>query len=260
MLMGNYKNISTDLKDGIGMIWLDRPEVNNAISIEMTEEILHAMECFDGNQDVKVMTVMGRGRMFSSGADIGEMKDADARDVMVRDQFRIWDRMAEITKPVISGVHKYAFGGGFELALLSDMIVAARDAGFGFPEVTIGAMPGAGGTQRLTRLAGTKRAMEWIMLGETISAKTLHDHGVINHLADGRLLEETVFKLAAKLAKQPQIALKLIKESVNAAQDHSLYAGMQIERKNFYLLFSTEDQKIGMQAFLDKKPPEFRGR
>ncbi len=258
--MDNYTAITVETVNGVGNIRLNRTETNNSISIVMVQEILHALQAYDNDTTIKVITIMGKGKMFSSGADIEEMKDDDATGMMLKDQFRDWDDMSKISKPVITGIHGFAFGGGFELALVGDMIIAGKGSKFGFPEVTIGAMPGAGGTQRLTKLVGTKRAMEWIMLGEPIGAGILYDLGVINHLVDDRLVEESVMKLAGKLAKQPQIALRLIKESIYKAQDYSLHEGMQFERKNFYLLFSTEDQKIGMQSFFDKKPPEFRGR
>jgi len=151
-------------------------------------------------------------------------------------------------------------GGGFELALCCDMLIAASGTEFSFPEVNIGVMPGAGGTQRLTKLAGRTKALEWLWTGDRISVEQALEHGIVNRIVAEELLMEEAMKFAKKLAKQPPLSLRLIKDSVNKAVDHSLYEGMQYERKNFYLLFSSQDQKEGMQAFIERRKPHFKGR
>jgi len=207
-----------------------------------------------------VIVLAGKGRAFAAGADIDEMMDADAISMETLNQFTDWDRLAWIKKPVIGAVHGFALGGAFELALCCDMLFAAENAEFGFPEVNLGVMPGAGGTQRLTKLVGKTKAMEWILSGKRISAKEALHHGIINSTFAEEVLMEETLKFANTIAKQAPVAVRLIKESVLKAVDYPLYEGMQYERKNFYMLFATEDQKEGMRAFKEKRKPEFKGK
>lgn len=188
------------------------------------------------------------------------MMDADAVSMETLYQFTDWDRLAWIKKPVIGAVHGFALGGAFELALCCDMLFAAENAEFGFPEVNLGVMPGAGGTQRLTKLVGKTKAMEWILSGKRISAKEALHHGIINSTFPEEVLMEETLKFADTIANQAPIAARLIKESILKAVDYSLYEGMQYERKNFYMLFATEDQKEGMRAFKEKRKPDFKGK
>ncbi|MRX71853.1 enoyl-CoA hydratase [Bacillus lacus] len=255
-----YQCIVVSEAEGVGSIELNRPRVLNALNRQMVGEILHAMEHFDADEGVRVIVLTGRGRAFAAGADIDEMMHEDTVSLEMMNQFTDWDRLACIKKPVIGAVHGFALGGAFELALCCDMLFAAETASFGFPEVQLGIMPGAGGTQRLTKLLGKTKAMEWLMTGKRISAQEAHKYGIVNEVfADEVLMEETM-KFAAALGKQAPLAVRLIKESVLKAVDHSLYEGMQFERKNFYLLFSSEDQKEGMAAFKEKRVPHFKGR
>lgn len=218
------------------------------------------MEAYDEDADIKVIVLAGKGRAFAAGADIDEMMDADAISMETLNQFTDWDRLAWIKKPVIGAVHGFALGGAFELALCCDMLFAAENAEFGFPEVNLGVMPGAGGTQRLTKLVGKTKAMEWILSGKRISAKEALHHGIINSTFAEEVLMEETLKFANTIAKQAPVAVRLIKESVLKAVDYPLYEGMQYERKNFYMLFATEDQKEGMRAFKEKRKPEFKGK
>ena len=175
-------------------------------------------------------------------------------------QFADWDRITLIKKPIIGAVKGFVFGGGFELALSLDILIAANGTQFSFPEVELGVMPGAGGTQRLTKIVGRAKALEWIWTGDRIPAETALAYGIINTIVSEELLMEESMKLAKRLAKQPPLSLRLIKDSINKAVDYSLYEGMQYERKNFYLLFSSQDQKEGMQAFIEKRKAEFKGK
>ena len=232
----------------------------NAINRQMVSEILSAYEQFDRDPDVRVILLSGKGRAFAAGADIDEMANDSAIDFELLNQFADWDRIAVVKKPIIGAVQGFALGGGFEMALCCDMLFAADDAEFGFPEVNLAVMPGAGGTQRLTKLIGKTRAMEWLMTGDRMSADEAHRLGIINRVVARELLMEETKKFAVKLAKQPPLSLRLIKESVHKAVDNSLYEGMQYERKNFSLLFASEDQKEGMKAFIEKRKPHYKGK
>ncbi|MEW8970219.1 MAG: enoyl-CoA hydratase-related protein [Mesobacillus sp.] len=256
----NYEMIETTVKGQIGLIELNRPKVLNALNRQMVSEVLSAMEAYDNDPSVKVIVLAGKGRAFAAGADIDEMMDADAISMETLNQFTDWDRIAWIKKPVIGAVHGFALGGAFELALCCDMLFAADNAEFGFPEVNLGVMPGAGGTQRLTKLVGKTKAMEWILSGKRITAKEALQYGIINSTFAEEVLMEETMKFADTIAKQAPIAVRLIKESVLKAVDYPLYEGMQYERKNFYMLFATEDQKEGMRAFKEKRKPEFKGK
>ena len=226
----------------------------------MVNEIVMAAETFDHNSDVSVILLSGNGQAFSAGADIDEMVDVSAVEMELRNQFADWDRFNLVKKPIIGAVKGFVLGGGFELALCCDLLVAASNTQFSFPEVTLGVMPGAGGTQRLTKLVGKTKAMEWILTAEKIDAETALHYGIINKIVAVEDLLEEAREVAMKIAVQPPLAVRLIKESIHKAVDYSLYEGMQYERKNFYMLFSSEDQKEGMKAFVDKRKPRFIGR
>ncbi|MEH7125922.1 enoyl-CoA hydratase-related protein [Bacillus sp. JJ1773] len=259
--MGNdYEFIEAAIDGKLGFIALNRPKVLNAINRKMVSEILTVMEEFEEKDDVKVIILTGKGRAFAAGADIEEMANDDAIDFELRNQFKDWDRLAMIKKPIIGAVQGFALGGGFELALCCDLLYGAEDAEFGFPEVNLGVMPGAGGTQRLTKLAGKTKAMEWLFTGKRILAKEALHFGIVNQLFASEVLMEETLKMARHIANQAPISIRLIKESVLKAVDVPLEEGMDFERKNFYLLFSTEDQKEGMKAFQEKRRPNFKGR
>lgn len=260
MKNSDFESIEASSRGGIGVILLNRPNVLNALNRRMVSEILQAMEQFDRDPSIKVIVLAGKGRAFAAGADIDEMMDADPVQLQELNQFTDWDRLACIRKPVIGAIHGFALGGAFELALCCDMLFASEKAEFGFPEVNLGIMPGAGGTQRLTKLAGKMKAMEWLMTGKRITAKEALQHGLINAVFSAEVLWEETMKFADAVAKQAPLAVRLIKESVLKAVDYSLYEGMQYERKNFYLLFASEDQKEGMRAFKEKRNPDFTGK
>lgn len=256
----SYETIEVSQQGKLGLIVLNRPKVLNAINRTMVSEILAAMEGFEADSAVKAIVLSGNGRAFAAGADIDEMANDHAIDFELRNQFKDWDRLAMIKKPIIGAVQGFALGGGFELALCCDLLYAADNAEFGFPEVNLGVMPGAGGTQRLTKLVGKTKAMEWLFTGKRISAREALYHGIVNQLIAEELLLEETMKAAEQISSQAPIAIRLIKEAVLKAVDTPLNEGMEFERKNFYLLFSTEDQKEGMNAFIEKRKPHFKGK
>jgi enoyl-CoA hydratase len=255
-----YEYIEVSKQGQLGLIALNRPKVLNAINRPMVSEILDAMEGFEADSGVRAIVLSGKGRAFAAGADIDEMANDNAIDFELRNQFKDWDRLAMIKKPIIGAVQGFALGGGFELALCCDLLYAADDAEFGFPEVNLGVMPGAGGTQRLTKLVGKTKAMEWLFTGKRISAREALHHGIVNQLISKELLMEETMKAAEQIANQAPISIRLIKEAILKAVDSPLNEGMEFERKNFYLLFSTDDQKEGMQAFIEKRKPHFKGK
>ncbi|MFD1737167.1 enoyl-CoA hydratase/isomerase family protein [Bacillus salitolerans] len=255
-----FEHILVEKQNQIGFITLNRPKVLNAINRKMVSEIVSVALQFDRDDDVRVIVLSGNGRAFAAGADIDEMSNDSSIDLELLNQFVDWDRLALIKKPLIGAVQGFAFGGGFELALCCDLLFVAEGTELGFPEVNLGVMPGAGGTQRLTKLMGKTKAMEWLFSGDRMSAQEALQYGVINRIISKELLMEETIKFAKKLTEKPPLSLRLIKESVLKAVDYPLYEGMQFERKNFYLLFSSEDQKEGMRAFIEKRNPNYKGK
>ncbi|MCY8235493.1 enoyl-CoA hydratase/isomerase family protein [Priestia endophytica] len=258
--MSTFEFIETSIRDQVGIIELNRPKQYNALNRTMVREIVESMEMLDRNNEVVTILLTGKGRAFSAGADIEEMANDGPIHLELLNQFADWDRLSLIKKPIIGAVQGFVFGGGFELALCCDLLIAANGTEFSFPEVNIGVMPGAGGTQRLTKVVGRAKALEWLWTGDRIPVEEALKYGLVNKIVAHELLMEETFKFAKKLSKQPPLSLRLIKDSVNKAVDYPLYEGMQYERKNFYLLFSSEDQKEGMKAFSEKRKPEFKGK
>lgn len=258
--MSNYETILTSVDDGIALIQLNRPRVLNAINRPMVTELLDAFESFDRNDEVKAIVLTGSERAFAAGADIDEMKNDDSVSLELLNQFKEWDRLATIKKPIIGSVNGYCFGGGFELALCADILFAAENAQFGFPEIKLGVMPGAGGTVKLTKLMGQKKALEWLWLGDPMTAGEALQYGIINRVIAPELVLDEAKKYARLVASRAPLSVRLIKETVYKSIDYSTYEGMQFERKNFYLLFSSQDQKEGMKAFVEKRPAEFKGK
>lgn len=258
--MTAFTFIEITMDSGIGYVYLNRPRQYNSLNRAMVSEIVQAMEMFDRDEHVQVIVLAGNGKAFSSGADIDEMAEDNTIRLELLNQFADWDRIGQIKKPIIGSVKGFVFGGGFELALCCDVLIAAEGTEFSFPEINLGVMPGAGGTQRLTKLVGRTKALEWIWSAARITVDEALAYGVINKIVQPEILIEETHKTAMMLAQKPALALRLIKEAVNKAVDYSLYEGMQFERKNFYVLFSSEDQKEGMQAFVEKRQANFKGR
>ncbi|MCD7036465.1 enoyl-CoA hydratase-related protein [Metabacillus sp. GX 13764] len=258
--MDNLLFLEKERKGPVGLIRLNRPNVLNALNRQLISEIVQTFEEYDRDEEIRVIVLTGNGRAFAAGADIEEMADEDAVGMELLNQFADWDRITAVKKPIIAAVNGFALGGGFELALACDLLFASETAKFGFPEVNLGVMPGAGGTQRLTKAAGKTKALEMIWSGEMISAEEALRLNLINRVIAPELLLEETLAFAGKIAEKAPLAVRLIKESVYKALDISIYEGMQFERKNFYLLFASEDQKEGMQAFMEKRKPVFKGK
>jgi enoyl-CoA hydratase len=244
----------------VALVRLNRPKQLNALNGPTMDALCEALEGLDRDESVRVIVVTGSERAFAAGADIGEMSGASPIDMLRTNRIAQWDRVRKITKPVIAAVAGWCLGGGCELAMALDIIIAAESARFGQPEIKIGVMPGAGGTQRLPRAIGKSKAMEMILTGEPITAVEAERIGLVSRVVTDELLVEDALALAAEIAKRAPLALRLAKESVNAAFEMGLTDGLAHERRLFYLLFSSDDQKEGMTAFLEKRDPNFKGR
>ncbi|KYC69743.1 enoyl-CoA hydratase [Bacillus coagulans] len=258
--MAEHAYIEQWLEDGVGRIALNRPDVLNALSRPMVSEMVHALAELDHKPEVKAILITGNGTSFAAGADVEEMKEDNPVSLELYNQFAVWDQIALIKKPILSAVQGYALGGGFELVLSTDIVFAAENATFGFPEVKIGVMPGAGGTVKLAKQLGKWQALEWLWTGKHMSAQQACAYGLVTRVVPAESLYEEALSFAKKIAKMPALSIRLIKDTVTRAQDLSVYDAMQYERKNFYLLFASDDQKEGMQAFTGKRPANFRGR
>jgi enoyl-CoA hydratase len=244
----------------VALVRLNRPKQLNALNGPTMDALCESLEALDRDEAVRVIVVTGSERAFAAGADIGEMSGASPIDMLRTNRIAQWDRVRKITKPVIAAVAGWCLGGGCELAMALDIIIAAESARFGQPEIKIGVMPGAGGTQRLPRAIGKSKAMEMILTGEPITAAEAERIGLVSRVVTDELLVEDALALAAEIAKRAPLALRLAKESVNAAYEMSLTDGLAHERRLFYLLFASDDQKEGMTAFLEKRDPDFKGR
>jgi enoyl-CoA hydratase len=242
------------------LVRLNRPKQLNALNGAVMDALCDALEGLDREDQTRVIVVTGNERAFAAGADIGEMAGASPIDMLLTNRIGQWDRIRKITKPVIAAVNGWALGGGCELAMTLDLIVAGEGARFGQPEIGIGVIPGAGGTQRLARAIGKAKAMRMILTGEPITAREAFDAGLVAQLAQDELVVEDALTLAATIATKSPIALRVAKEAVNAAYEMSLTDALAHERRLFYLLFSSDDQKEGMAAFLEKRTPDFKGR
>jgi enoyl-CoA hydratase len=243
----------------IALVRFNRPKQLNALNGQVMDALCEALELLDRDDGVRAIVVTGSERAFAAGADIGEMAEASPIDMLRTNRIAQWDRVRRISKPIIAAVAGWCLGGGCELAMALDMIIAGESARFGQPEIKIGVMPGAGGTQRLPRAIGKSRAMELILLGEPIGAGEAERIGLVSRVVPDEVLVEDAMNLAAEIAKRAPLAVRLAKESVNAAYEMSLTEGLAHERRLFYLLFSSEDQKEGMAAFLEKREPDFTG-
>ena len=240
-------------------IELNRPEALNALNAQLLSELATAFEAVDAEPEARVIVLSGAGRVFAAGGDLKAMAASGALDVRQSDTGQYWRRMQAINKPVIAAVHGLAYGGGCELAMQSDLIIAADDARFAQPEILVGIMPGAGGTQRLARAIGPYRAMEMILTGEPIRAQDALRAGLINRIVPPERLLAEALALATTIAARPPIAVRLARQALREGFETTLRQGLQIERQNFQLLFDTADQAEGMQAFIEKRRPDFHG-
>jgi len=253
-----YELIKIGKEGAIAIIQLNHPEVLNALNMQLMDELIEALSDLENDTETRCVILTGNERAFAAGADIKEMAGATSVEMLKRDQFAKWDRIKKFKKPLIAAVSGYALGGGNELAMLCDMIVASETAQFGQPEINIGVIPGAGGTQRLTRAVGKAVAMEVILAGRTLTAREALQFGLVNRVAPVEGYMNEARRLAQQIAEKSPVALQLGKEAVLKVYDTGLADGLEFERKNFYLLFSTEDQKEGMAAFVEKRKPQFK--
>ncbi len=244
----------------IALIRLNRPKELNALCLELMAEVRDALKMLEADEEVRAIVLTGNERAFAAGADIKQMAGKTAIDMLLIDQFTTWDTIKKIKKPIIAAVSGFALGGGNELVMHCDMVVASETAMFGQPEIKIGVMPGAGGTQRLTRVVGKVNAMEMVLTGKFITAERAYELGLVNKVVPVELYLEEAVKMAREVAQQSPLAIRLAKEAVLKAYDSPLSEGLEFERKNFYLLFATEDQKEGMAAFVEKRAPFFIGK
>jgi enoyl-CoA hydratase len=254
-----YSTIRTEVHDRVGLVQINRPKALNALNATVMEELATALEEFDADPDIGAMVLTGDERAFAAGADIKEMTDASSVEMLKADRISRWDRIRKIKKPVIAAVSGWCLGGGHELAMGCDMIVASETAQFGQPEINLGVMPGAGGTQRLTRAVGKALAMEMVLNNRNLSADEALRYGLVNRVAPVELYLENAIQLAHEIAARAPLAIRFAKEAVNNAYETFLAHGIADERRSFYFLFSTEDQKEGMKAFVEKRPAEWKG-
>jgi enoyl-CoA hydratase len=246
---------------GVALVTLDRPAALNALSFDLLDELADALEALDGDPSCRAIVLTGAGeRAFAAGADILELATQTSASLHEGQRFAAWDRLAAVGLPVIAAVRGVALGGGCELAMTCDMIVAAEDATFGQPEIRLGVMPGAGGTQRLTRAIGKARAMAMILTGDSIGAAQAYELGLVSQVVPARATVDAALELAARIAAQPPLAVRAAKRAVLAAAEQSLSAGLAAERDAFFALFDTDDQAEGMAAFTEKRRPTWSGR
>ncbi len=255
-----YEMILTEIRSRVGLITLNRPQAMNALNNQLMREVMDALAAFDKNDAIGVMVITGNEKAFAAGADIKEMADQSIQQMRDRDHVAVFGRLSTIRKPVIAAVSGWALGAGCEVAMSCDMIVASESARFGQPEITIGVMPGAGGTQRLTRAVGKAIAMEMILNNRTLTAQEAHQFGLVNRVVPVNGYLDEALKLADEIASRAPLAVRSAKKMINQAYEQTLADGLEVEKQEFYDLFASEDQKEGMQAFIEKRKPEWKGK
>ncbi len=255
-----YEHILTERDGPVGIVTLNRPKQLNALSGPLMEELVDALEAFEHDDEVRVMILTGGPTVFAAGADLKEFAVQTSVSMLSHSRIALWDRIKALSKPLIAAVSGFALGGGCELAMQCDMIVASETARFGQPEINVGLIPGAGGTQRLTRTVGKFKAMEMVMTGAFIDAHEAERRGLAIRVVPPELVVDEAKRLALQLAEKPPISLRLAKECVVKAFETTLVEGIDYERKLFFFLFGTEDSKEGINAFVEKRKPTYQGR
>ena len=255
-----YETIKVETRGRVGLVTLDRPQALNALSSRLTTELVAALQAFDADEAVGAMVVTGSPKAFAAGADIKEMIDIGFVEAYEREYLAHWNDVAAIRKPVIAAVAGYALGGGCEIAMMCDFIIAADNAKFGQPEITLGIIPGGGGTQRLARLVGKAKAADLVLTGRLMDAAEAERSGLVARVVPAERLMEEAMAAAEKIASFSRPAVMMAKESLARALETTLAEGVRFERRQFHALFGTEDKREGMAAFLDKRPPQFKNR
>ena len=255
-----YKTVLTEVRGKVGIVRLNRPEARNAFNQLLLREMFEALEAFDRDDAIRVLVLTGDDKAFAAGADIKEMAEASPFEMIQGRRVEVFNKMRLIRKPVIAAVSGWALGGGCEVALSCDLIVASETAKFGQPEITIGVIPGAGGTQRLARLLGKHLAMEMVLNNRTLTAAEAQQFGMVNRVVPVEKYLDEAVALAGEIGERAPLAISMGKDAVNAAFETSLTEGLAAERRNFHILFATLDQKEGMQAFAEKRKPEWKGK
>lgn len=263
MQAGAAQEVIVETEGAVGIVTLNRPQALNALSVSVMDAVVEVLGGLDRDKDIRVMLLAGLPKAFAAGADIGDMKelaDAQAAEKALALHLARWDKIGSLKKPLIAAVSGFVLGGGCELAMACDMIVASETAVFGQPEVLIGVMPGAGGTQRLTRFVGKSVAMEMCLTGRRLSAREALTFGFVNRVVPVESYLSEAKKMAQQIAAMPPLAVRAIKEAVRCSVDVPLAEGLKHERELFYSLFSTQDQKEGMKAFSEKRKPVWQGK
>lgn len=258
--MADYETILVETRQRVGLVQLNRPQALNALNNQLISELMQALAEFDGDDDIGAMVISGSERAFAAGADIKEMADASAVEMLRRNHIALFDRILSVKKPVVAAVSGWCLGGGNELAMSCDMIIASETARFGQPEINLGVIPGAGGTQRLPRVVGKAIAMEMVLNNRTLTAQEALQFGLVNRVVPAERYLDEALALAGEIAERAPLAVQLGKEAVNHAFDSFLADGLADERRSFYFLFASQDQKEGMAAFVEKRKPNWSGK
>lgn len=257
--MTSEQHLLTEIDGPVAIIQINRPKVLNALNLELMEDLATLLEGFDADDQVNVILLSGNERAWAAGADIGDMATASSEEMKKRNQFAIWERIKAIQKPIVAAVSGFALGGGCELMMHCDIVIASENAKLGQPEINIGVMPGAGGTQRLTHAVGKALAMDVVLSGRFLSAKEALEHGLVSRVVPKEHWFEAALEVAKQVAMKGPIALRAAKASVLNANEELLSKGLVEERSLFYSLFDTNDQTEGMTAFVEKRKPNFSG-
>ena len=251
--------VQTSVDGQVALCRIDRPEARNALSPELMDELATAAEGYDSDQEIRCIVIAGSEDVFASGADIRALRERTFQESLTHPAAAFWKRLAAIRTPMVAAVSGFALGGGCELALACDMIVASETAEFGQPEITLGIIPGGGGTQRLARVLGKQRAMELVLSGRRVEAAEAERMGFVNTVVKKREWLDAAMELAQRIAKRPPIAARLAKQAVLAAEETPMTSGLEMERRLYEESMATEDRLEGMDAFLEKRKPKFRG-
>jgi enoyl-CoA hydratase len=258
--MADYTHVLSSNDGPVGIVTLNRPRQLNALALPVMRELVDALEQHEADANIRALVLTGGPDVFAAGADLKEMADASAVDMIERNTVGFWDRLRRLEKPLIGAVAGYALGGGCELAMLCDIIVAGENARFGQPELNVGLMPGAGGTQRLSRALGKYLAMDMVLTGRMLGAQEALERGLVARVVPQELVVEEAVRLGRTIAEKPVVAVRFAKQAIAECVETPLQSGIELERRLFYLLFATQDAHEGMHAFTDKRAPRYTGR